>query len=142
MLLLLYGFLIVSLLVLVYSGASLYSAVEDARQGNGNRRSALSFVQSQVAGCRTGVTIKPGPEGQMLCLPEADTAYETRIFLYRGELRTAFVPEDDPLEGEAGAPICPASEFGLAWQGEGLLRISADGAVGYAACLRGEGYDG
>ena len=61
MLLLLYALLMAALLVLVYSGASLYAEVVESRQANADRRGAVSFVQSQVAGCEAGVLLKPGP---------------------------------------------------------------------------------
>lgn len=141
MLLLLYAFLMAALLVLVFSGASLYADVVQSRQANANQRDALSFVQSQIAGCRTGILLKPGPEGQMLCLPEDGTEYETRIFLRDGALRTTFVPSDTPADMEAAASICPASRFSLTWRTEELLEISTDGAVGFAACRGGDAYD-
>ena len=141
MLLLLYAFLMAALLALVVSGASLYADVVQSRQANANQRDALSFVQSQIAGCRTGILLKPGPEGQMLCLPEDGTDYETRVFLHDGVLRTAFVPSDAPTDTEAAASICPASDFSLTWRTEELLEISADGAVGFAACRKGVAYE-
>ena len=49
MLMLLYSALILALLVLVYAGASLYSSAVLSQQANADRRSALSFVQSQAA---------------------------------------------------------------------------------------------
>ena len=138
MLLLLYALLIAALLVLVFSGASLYSNVVEARQVNSVRRNALSFIQSQIAGCEDSVFLKPGPEGQMLCLPEEDTGYETRIFLRDGALRTSFVPCDTPADAETGDPVCSAERFALTWQTDALLRIDADGVSGFAACRRGE----
>lgn len=140
MLLLLYAFLMAALLVLVFSGASLYAKVVQSRQASANRRDALSFVQSQIAGCRTGILLKPGPEGQMICLPEDGTEYETRIFLRDGALQTAFVPGDAPADTEA-TPICPASQFSVTWRTETLLEISADGVVAFSACGRGGAYD-
>ena len=142
MLLLLYALLMAALLVLVYSGASLYAEVVESRQANADRRGAVSFGQSQVAGCEAGVLLKPGPEGQMLCLPEEDTGYETRIFLRDGALRTSFVPCDTPADAETGDPVCSAERFALTWQTDALLRIDADGVSGFAACRRGDAYDG
>ena len=141
MLLLLYALLIAALLVLVFSGASLYSNVVEARQVNSVRRNALSFIQSQIAGCEDSVLLKPGPEGQMLCLPEQDTGFETRIYLYEGALRTAFSRTDAPVDGEGADTICPMEAFELTWQAENLLQISADGTLAYAACGRGGSHD-
>ena len=138
MLMLLYSALILALLVLVYAGASLYSSAALSQQANADRRSALSFVQSQAAGCRVNVVLKQGSEGQILCLPEDGTDYETRIFLHDGKLRTAFVPEDSPVDADLGDAICPLESFVLSWQSDSLLKISADGAEGFAGCRRGE----
>ena len=138
MLMLLYSALILALLVLVYAGASLYSSAALSQQANADRRSALSFVQSQAAGCRVNVVLKQGSEGQILCLPEDGTDYETRIFLHDGKLRTAFVPKDLPVDADLGDVICPLESFELSWQSDCLLKISADGVEGYAGCRRGE----
>ena len=138
MLMLLYSALILALLVLVYAGASLYSSAVLSQQANADRRSALSFVQSQAAGCRENVRLEQGAEGQILCLPEDGTRYETRIFLHDGKLRTAFVPKDSPLDADLGDAVCPLESFELSWQSDSLLKISADGAEGFAACRRGE----
>lgn len=141
MLLLLYALLITALLVLVFSGASLYAGVVEARQDNTLQRNALSFIQSQVAGCEAGVTLKPGPEGQMLCLPEQDTGFETRIYLCDGALRTCFSRREAALEENAAETICAMDTFELTWQTENLLRICADGKLAYAACQRGGSHD-
>ena len=138
MLMLLYSALILALLVLVYAGASLYSSAALSQQNNADRRSALSFVQSQAAGCRENVRLEQGSEGQILCLPEDGTDYETRIFLHEGKLRTAFVPKASPADADLGDAVCPLESFALSWQSDSLLKISADGAEGFAACRRGE----
>ena len=138
MLMLLYSALILALLVLVYAGASLYSSAAFSQQHNADRRSALSFVQSQVAACRENVWIRQGTEGQILCLPEDGTSYETRIFLHDGKLKTSFVPKDAPLDAQDGDAVCPLESFALSWQSDSLLKISADGVEGYAGCRRGE----
>ena len=139
MLMLLYSALILALLVLVYAGASLYSSAVLSQQANADRRSALSFVQSQAAGCRENVRLEQGAERQILCLPEDGTEYETRIFLHDGKLRTVFVPTYAPLDSDLGDAVCPLESFALSWQSDTLLKISADGAEGFAACRRGEG---
>ena len=138
MLMLLYSALMLALLVLVYAGASLYSSAALSQRLNADRRSALSFVQSQAAGCREKVVLRQGAQGQILCLPEDGTDYETRIFLHEGELRTAFVTKDSPADADLGDAICPLESFALSWQSDTLLKISADGAEGFAACRRGE----
>ena len=138
MLMLLYSALMLALLVLVYAGASLYSSAALSQRTNADRRSALSFVQSQAAACRENVVLRQGTEGPILCLPEDGTDYETRIFLHEGKLKTSFVPKDSPLDAQDGDAVCPLESFALSWQSDSLLKISADGAEGFAACRRGE----
>lgn len=139
-LLALYTMLIVALLLLVVSGARLYSAAVDSQDAHTRSRSALSFVQSQVAGCEGsgGAYLAEGPEGSMLCLPEADGKFETRIYLYENALRSEFSETSAPLNPANSENICTVFEFSLAWERENLLRITADGYLAFAAVAGGE----
>ena len=139
MLLLLYGMLILALLVLAAAEAKLCGAALGAAREHDHRRTALAFIQSRTAACEgsAGAYLTDGPEGAMLCLPEAGSGFETRIYLWQNTLRSELTAEEtaDPENGEI---ICALEEFDLSWQRENLLRITADGLTGYAAVLGGD----
>lgn len=143
MLLALYALLIVALLVLVVSGAKLYGSAVDDREAHALSRSALSFVQSQTAACegKLGAYLAEGPEGSMLCLPEPDGRFETRIYLYENALRAELSEKSAPVSPENSETICALAQFDLSWESENLLKITADGRQAYAAVAGGEARD-
>lgn len=143
MLLVLYGMLIAALLVLTLAGARLYTAAVTAREAHAQQRSALAFVQSQVASCagKGNVYLMDGPEGTSLCLREPDTDYETRIYLYEGGLYSEFSRSDSAIQPENGTKICDMTSFSAEWQSDRLLEITANGMTAYACC-DGGGDDG
>lgn len=140
-LLMLYGLLITALLVLAVTGAKLYGAIGRAAQTRADIRSALAYIQSQTAGCEGtgGAYLTAGPEGTMLCLPEPEGDYETRIYLYQGFLRSELSALDEEARPEEAEVICPLSEFSIGWQAENLLVFTADGKTAWAAVGGGDG---
>lgn len=142
MLLLLYGMLIGALLILAVAGARCYARALENREAHTAQRSALSFIQSQVASSagKDQVSLRQGPEGQALCLREADSDYETRIYCYEGGLYSEFSKTDSPMTPELGERICDLSELELSWETERLLKISAQGRTAYACCDGGGGH--
>ena len=84
MLLILYGLLICGLLVLAVTGAQSYATVTEAKNKHIRERSALSFVQTQIASCggRDNVQLRSGPEGTAVCVREMllRTAYFCLFF--------------------------------------------------------------
>ena len=144
MLLVLYGMLIAALLVLTLAGARFYSAAVTAREAHARQRSALAFVQNQVAACagKGNIHLTEGPEGTALCLREPDTDYETRIYLYEGGLYSEFSRRTAAIQPENGTKICSAASFLVQWQSERLLKITANGMTAYACCDGGGGDGG
>lgn len=138
MLLALYALLIAAQLVLVVFGAKLYGTAEESRNRHADQRSALAFIQSQINGESCGVSLREGPEGDMLCLAEPDSSFETRIYLYDHALRTQLCGRDGTFAPETGDRICPLEDFSLDWASENLLRIRADGSEAWAHCGGGE----
>lgn len=135
MLMLLYSLLICALLVLVVAGARLYGSTVDNKLLHSTRRSALSYIQSQAAASEgSAVALESGPEGTMLCLYEADGDYVTRIYLAEGYLRTELSPLSVPAAPERSERICALEEFALSREPGGLLKIQADGLVGWVYC--------
>ena len=142
MLLLLYGMLIGALLILAVAGARCYAGALEKREAHTAQRSALSFIQSQVAACagKDQVTLRQGPQGQALCLKESDSGYETRIYCYDGGLYSEFSRVDSELRPEAGERICDLRELEFSWETERLLKITAQGRTAYVCCDGGGGH--
>ena len=142
MLLLLYGMLIAALLILAVAGARCYAGALEKREAHTAQRSALSFVQSQVAACagKGQVSLRQGPEGQALCLKETDSDYETRIYCYDGGLYSEFSRADSALQPENGERICDLTALTFSWETDQLLKISAQGRTAYACCDGGGGH--
>lgn len=132
-LLVLYAFLIAALLVLVVAGARLYGTALQAREQRDNQRLALAYIQSQTAGQETGVEIREMSCGQTLSLSE-DEELETLIYLYDGSLTTQLWRTTGNFYPEAGEKLCALNRLELSWETPGLLKITADGNVGYARC--------
>lgn len=135
MLLILYALLITALLVLVVAGARFYGSAVDSKLLHSSRRSALSYIQSQLAAFEScPVALEPGPEGDMLCIYEQDGQYVTRIYLSGGYLCTELSQPQTPAGPERGEKICALTEFTLTREPGGLLKITADGLEGWAFC--------
>lgn len=135
--LLLYGELILALLVLTAVGAKLYGSTLAAKDAHSHQRLALSYVQSQAMGF-TGDALQtaPGPQGDMLVLREADGGFETRIYVYEGNLCSEFSPVGSDCAPDSGQVICPLSRLTLRWDSPTLLHLDADGMQG-DICSRG-----
>lgn len=129
MLLLLYSILILALLVLTVAGALLYRQALTAHAEQSRQRGALSYIQSQAALCqgRGQLRLEEGPEGDMLCLKEPDSGYETRIYQYGDSLRTEFTKADQPVNPENSEVVCALDSLALEWASGNLLRVTADG---------------
>ena len=140
MLLLLYALLILALLILVVSGARLYTNALEMTELHSEQRGALAFVQSQVAanGGAGNISIRETTNGTMLCLKEQETAYETRIYASEGWLYAEFTKTDAETQPDRAVQICAVSGFDVSWQTDRLLRITADGRTAYA-CSDGGG---
>lgn len=140
-LLLLDSLVILGLLLLVVAGAGLYRSAVDAQRLHAQQRSALSYVQSQAAYCRTGVAVEPGAQGDILLLTQPDGDYVTCIYLYEQTLRSQLVPAGTRLQPEQGDVICPMEVFRLSWLDSGLLEVQTDSGSAYISS-RGGGANG
>ena len=126
-----------ALLVLALAGARLYGRTLDTQGENTRLRSAAGYIQSQVgAGGLGRVTLRQGPEGVMLCIPEGSTAYETRVFAWEGQLYSQFAAKDAAVEISGSQALGEISDFSLTAQGS-LLKIQADGKTGWVWCRGG-----
>ena len=140
-LLVLYGLLIAAMLLLTIAGARCYAAVAERRSAHTQRRSAVSFLQTQAAACggRGSVTLRDGPEGTAVCFREGGTDYETRVYLSGGALRTEFSRQDQPIEPANAEELCSADSFAAQWTHDALLEVTVDGRSAGVWCPGGGG---
>ena len=128
--LLLFAIIVLSLLFLITSGTSLYSAIVDGQTHNRQARAALSYLSARVHAADTegAVSIGAGPEGDALILRETagGDVYETRIYLYDGALREEYVPADFPLRPEGAERIAVLEHFSLCEERPGLLTAATE----------------
>ena len=132
--LLLFAIIVLSLLFLISSGTSLYSAIVDSQAHNRQARAALSYLTARVhaADVAGAVSIGTGPEGDALVLREnaGDDVYETRIYLYEGALREEYGPAGLPLRPESAERIAVLERFTLSEDRPGLLTAATEyGAI-------------
>ena len=128
--LLLFAMIVLSLLFLIASGTSLYSAIVDGQTTNRQARAALSYLTARVHAADTAdaVSIGAGPEGDALVLREkaGGDVYETRIYLYDGALREEYGPADLPLRPESAERITALERFSLREERPGLLTAATE----------------
>lgn len=132
MLLVLYTLLIIGLLVLVVAGAHLYAAALDSKDLHAEQRSALSYVQTQAASCRSAVFVDEQEGWPVLRL--IDSGYETCIYLYEGKLHSQLIRSGLTLDLPRGERICDMNKFILTWENPRLLKVETDCGTAYICC--------
>ena len=125
----LYGMLILAMLFLTAAATQCYIRVQNRRDENTHRRSAVSFIQTQAAasGGAGIVVLREGPEGAAICYGEPNRTYETRIYLCSGSLCTEFSRTDRPIDALNADRICRADTFSAEWEGSDLLSVTVNG---------------
>jgi len=129
---------LVSLLV----GTRIYSRlnrqqtmIDDARLG---MNLLVNYVRATDATGSVGTG--EGPEGDALVLMEhlRSGTYETRIYLYQGQVVEEYAPEGKPYAPEKAAQIMASDSFSFAYE-DGLLTITTDAGTTEVAlrCAKG-----
>ncbi|MCR5666848.1 MAG: DUF4860 domain-containing protein [Eubacterium sp.] len=123
--LILYGILIVALLVLTLAGCRLYKVFTNNRMANERERAVLSYLQGKVSSLDVAgaIMVEDGPQGDsdMLVLAEEGTDYETRIFIYDGELMELFTQTSAPTDPDDAEVIAQEDCLKITLQSEGAL---------------------
>lgn len=117
------------MLVAIVAGTRVYGALRTVQSASDETRLGVSLIANDVRAndAINAVAVGEGPEGRSLVLREVLTSgtYETRIYLYQGN-----VVEEYTLEGSAYSPdtatvIVASSTFDFSYSA-GLLTISCD----------------
>lgn len=137
----LFAGIVAVLLMLVTVGSRSYAAAEASQSKTRAQRTALSYVFSRVraADMQNGVALANGAEGAALILRDFTQTgvYETRIYLYQGNLVEEYAAESAPYAPENALVIAPASSFSVTLKDGFLTAETEQGRV--CAALRAGG---
>lgn len=124
-------FVIVDLLALA-SGASSYGTLNAMQRTNDNRIMTLGPIISSVRATDANDSIRrsdDAPEGHGLVLVEHDAegTYETRIYLYEGNIMQEYALQGSPYMPKKAVVLAPSSTFDFTYDREsGLLSVTTD----------------
>ena len=137
----LFALMLGCILWLTALGAGLYGQLAASRTANDQARATLRYLVTRVreADAAGAVTVRQEGEGEVLVLADADTGYETRIFLSEGWLVEQLCPAGAALDPAAAQPVAQAEAFSAQWARPGLLTLSAGGAEAQVALRSAEG---
>lgn len=121
-------FVVMDLLALM-TGASSYGSITRMQAANDQRIMTLGPIASSIRAndAANSVTTGKGPEGPSLVLMQSDSqgTYETRIYLYQGNIVQEFALEGSPYRPEKATVLAPSSSFEFT-QASGLLTVTTD----------------
>lgn len=136
----LFALMLGCILWLTALGAGLYGRLVDSRAANERARASLGYLVTRVraADAAGAVTIQAGEEGDVLVLADADTGYETRIYLADGWLVEQLCPAGAALDPAAAQPVAEETAFTACWAAPQLLRLTTSAGTAEVA-LRSAG---
>lgn len=126
---LLFALLVVAMLLSIIVGTTVYRSLSSIQTTSEDTRLSLGLIENSVrsSDATDSVGVGQGPEGRSLVLIEHLTSgtYETRIYLYQGE-----IVEEYAISGAAYTPakatrIASSQTFSFTYKG-GLLAITTD----------------
>lgn len=117
------------LLVAMWMNVTSFKAVEASRQADNYDRSTLSLIVSTVRANdrEDGVAVGKGPEGASLVLVEhgEERDYETRIYLYEGNIVEEYAVASDPYTPKKASVVAASSVFSFTYE-DRLLSVTTD----------------
>ena len=131
--LILFGFIIITLLLAVLAGTRLYQSLNDMRTQTDNDRSSLALLINTVrANDRIdSVAVGQGPEGRSLVFVQRldSGTYETRIYEYDGDIVQEYALASNAYTPARADVVAPSDVFDFGYE-NGLLTIyTQDGAA-------------
>jgi hypothetical protein len=120
-----------SLLAAIVVGTHSYRAIQGQVDEVNDRRLTLDLVSNAVRSCdrRGAIGVGEGPEGSSLVLTESlDTGnYETRFYLYEGNLVEEYAMAGTPPTPVNATTLAPTSTFDFGFdRSSGHLTITCD----------------
>lgn len=135
----LFTLIIAGLLVMVLLTTAVYRGIIASGYTMDAQRSALAAVVTsiQASDAAGGIGTMEGPEGQVLVLRDASdgvgSAYETRIYLYDGELVEEYAASTAPLDPAGAMVLAQTTCFSFDFPADGLIRMTTDQGTRYVA---------
>lgn len=131
-----------ALLLALISGVSVYKSVTNSQARNASRREGLDLVLNVVRAndAKDCVAVGEGPEGRSLVVVEnlESGTFETRIYLYEGNIVEEYSVAGSPYTPEKASVICESSTFEFSY-GHGLLAIKTSQGTGEIALRNMQG---
>ncbi|TGY62528.1 DUF4860 domain-containing protein [Muricaecibacterium torontonense] len=117
-------------------GAQVYSSIHQASLTDDSSRLASALLSNTVRSQDRALAVEstPGPEGPVLKLvSHLDSGdYETRLYLYQGQVVREFALAASPLTPQSAVPIMPSKSFSFALEGDLLTLATDKGATSVA----------
>lgn len=126
---LLFAFVVIFLLALLAVGVQAYSAINDSREQSDDSRLGLSLIANNIRmNDRIGaIGVGKGPEGDSLVLTEnlESGSFETRIYLYQGQIVEEYSQANKAYTPERARGIVPSEQFEFAYSA-GIITVYTD----------------
>lgn len=110
-------------------GAQVYRSIHQASSSDDSFRLSSALLMNTVRSQDRALAVgsAPGPEGPVLKLvSHLDSGdYETRLYLYQGQVVREFTLAQSPLAPQSAVPVVPAQSFSFALEGD-LLTLATD----------------
>ncbi|MCI8468908.1 MAG: DUF4860 domain-containing protein [Eggerthellaceae bacterium] len=126
---LLFALFVITLLLAIMAGTRVYSALSDMRTQTDDDRLAMGLLVNSVRAddAIDAVSVGAGPEGPALVLTERlnSGSYETRIYLYQGQVVQEYSVAGTPYTPDKATPVVRTDTFTFTYS-DGLLSIVTD----------------
>ena len=120
-------------LMLAVFGAQVYRALTESQSRNNAQRASLSYVAARLraSDAAAGVSIEDGPQGQALVLADVGeaTGYETRIYVYDGNLVEEYTRQDADFDPASAQIVAQTDTFTLTEDGHLVTVTTNQGMV-------------
>ena len=134
--LVLFAFIVALSLILVVFGSSIYRHIEQTRTADNVTRAGTAYLASRIAAGdnANALSRRQGPQGDMLVLTETVNGqnYETRLYLYNGQMLEEYKPADAMIDPASATAVVDTDTFTFSYA-DGLLRMETSSGVQYAA---------
>lgn len=126
---LLFAVFIMVLLIGIIAGTKVYNSLNTIQTSANNSRLGVSLLANTIRGndAASAVATGEGPEGRSLVLREVleSGTYETRIYLYQGNVVQEYTLEGSAYTPERATQIVASDTFSFSYE-SGLLTVTCD----------------
>ena len=117
------------LMVTLSAGVNVYRNISEQRWADEQNRTGLTLIANSVhiTDSIDAIGVGEGPEGQALVLTEVFStgAYETRIYLYQGNVVEEYAVAGTPYTPERATPLVQSDTFTFSYA-ENLLTVNTE----------------